>query len=176
MTPLKLNKTTWGEFTPGKDKYRPIIDQMKALLDDTGYDFATANMFGYEIPLAFIHTKGYDNGDRVTAFYPRLLWVSRQESLRRETSLIEPGTAHCFLRPDRVIVKYYDRDGQLVYHLSQGKTAQVMLQAIEALAGRGPNDPKPPNEMLRQVLESRLSEQDKTVISSKWGEQIWAQG
>jgi peptide deformylase len=170
LAPLKLNKTTWGEFRPGKDTYRSLINQMKGILDDTGYDFITSNMIGHEIPLAFIHTKGYDKGDRVTAFYPRLLWVSRASSLRRETSLTEPGTAHYFSRPNLVITKYFNRNGDVVYHLAEGKTAQVMLQAIEALAGRVLTDPKPPVETLHDLLSSRLSDEDKKVIKSKWPE------
>jgi peptide deformylase len=167
-----LVKTVWGTYDPGNDQYRFLLDKMKSILDETGYDFATSNMFGKTTPIAYVSTKGYKNGDLLSFFYPKLLWISKKEALRRETSLFEPGTALFLMRPEKVIVSYYNRRGEKKYCLSEGKTAQVVMQSIEHLHCKGLRDEKPSNELLRSILKSRLNDQDIEIIKTKWGEII----
>jgi peptide deformylase len=120
-----------------------INDRIRALLDDmleTMYDAQGRGLAAVQIGvlqrLVVIDTD-WKEGARNPQFFvnPEIVWSSTTTASREERCLSIPNTPKEVIRPDRVRVRYLDRDGASQEAEMTGLTAMVIQHEVDHLEG-----------------------------------------
>jgi peptide deformylase len=120
-----------------------INDRIQALLDDmleTMYDAQGLGLAAVQIGvlqrLVVIDTDWKEGARNPLLFVnPEIVWSSTTTESREERCLSIPNTPKEVIRPDRVRVRYLDRDGASREAEMTGLTAMVIQHEVDHLEG-----------------------------------------
>ena len=75
------------------------------------------------------------NQTKIEVFNPTIISYSKEEMLMNEGSLSYPGILVIIKRPESIVVRYYNKNGELQQNEFQGLTARIFQHAYDHLQG-----------------------------------------